>query len=98
MNLSDIYAEERFHGLSVLAEKVGANAKFLYQCATGRRRPSPEMGWRLVDADPRLKFEDLYRDFGRPKRGASRHSAPATLPSPVEAKPPSSKRRGRREP
>lgn len=62
MNLTDLYRAEGNAALVRLARAVGANPKYLYQCATGRRRPSPELAFRLVDVEPRLNFEAMYRD------------------------------------
>lgn len=66
MNLSDLYRLEGLDGLSRVARRVSASPKYLYQCATGRRMPSPALGWLLVQAEPRLRFEDLYRHACRP--------------------------------
>lgn len=60
MNLTDIFETEGRQGLIKLAEKVGCNHKFLWQCASGRREPSPNMARRLVEADPRLTIEAIY--------------------------------------
>lgn len=62
MNLADLYRTDGMAALTRLAQRVGANPKYLYQCATGRRRPSPELAFRLVRTEPRLVFEELYRD------------------------------------
>lgn len=62
MNLADLYQADGMAALTRLAKQVGANPKYLYQCATGRRRPSPELAFRLIECEPRLVFEDLYRD------------------------------------
>lgn len=62
MNLADLYRTDGYAALTRLAQRVGANPKYLYQCATGRRRPSPELAFRLVECEPRLVFEELYRD------------------------------------
>lgn len=62
MNLADIYRLHGQAGLTRLAHRVGASPKYLYQCATGRRRPSPELAFLLIECEPRLVFEELYRD------------------------------------
>lgn len=62
MNLTDLYQSEGYAAITRLAQRVGANPKYLYQCATGRRRPSPELAFKLIDAEPRLQFEAMYRD------------------------------------
>lgn len=59
MNLHDIYKAEKFAGLKRIATATGANPKFLWQCATGRRSLSPMMAERLCAADPRLTLEDI---------------------------------------
>lgn len=62
MNLHDIYREEGFAGLKRLAEATGSHPQYLRQCATRWRgkRPSPDLAWRLIEADPRLTFEAIY--------------------------------------
>lgn len=65
MNLADIYAADGIKGLTRIAQLVDVRPKYLYQLAKGKsgrgkKRPSPELAWRLVEADPRIKFEDLY--------------------------------------
>lgn len=66
MNLKRLHELEGTPGLEALARKVGTSPKYLYQCATGPRMPSPAMAWRLCEADPRLVFEELF-DSARPK-------------------------------
>lgn len=60
MNLKHLHSIEGAPGLQALAAKVGTSPKYLHQCATGPRMPSPAMAWRLCAADPRLVFEELY--------------------------------------
>lgn len=45
--------------LDRLHDQTGINRKYLYQLATGRRRPSADLAKRLVDADSRLTIEGL---------------------------------------
>lgn len=68
MNLNDIYQEGGFPALKLLAKKAGTDAQYLRQCATRWRgkRPSPELAWKLMDADSRLTWEDIYP---RPDQG-----------------------------
>ena len=63
MNLKDLYDEGGFAALKRLAEKAGTDPQYLRQCATGWRgkRPSPPLAGRLIAAEPRLTYEDLYR-------------------------------------
>ena len=61
MNLQDIYQQEGPEGLDKLAAAAACNPKYLYQCATGRRCPSPAMARKLIAADSRLSFDDMYR-------------------------------------
>lgn len=75
MNLADIHRTEGAAGLDRLAKRAGVSPKFLYQCATGRRFPSPKLGFRLVAADPRLDFESLY-DRARQQPESSPCEAP----------------------
>ena len=59
MNLSDLSPPER----KALAAKVGTNPLYLWQCATGRRSPSPAMARRLVESDARLTLHELRPDI-----------------------------------
>jgi hypothetical protein len=63
MNLSDIYDQEGIDGLRRLAKATGADAQYLRQCATHwrKKRPSPELAAKLIAADSRLTWEDLYK-------------------------------------
>lgn len=60
MDLAKIYESEGFAGLAKLAERADCNPKYLYQCATGRKTPSPRLAKRLVEVDSRLSFEALF--------------------------------------
>lgn len=62
MNLRDVYDEGGFAALRNLAEIVESNPRYLHQCAIGWRnkRPSPALAAKLIRADPRLTWEDLY--------------------------------------
>jgi len=63
MNLYNLYKADGFKGLCRLAEAVGRNPKYLYQCATGRKTPSAELVVKLVKADRRLTREALRPDI-----------------------------------
>lgn len=60
MNLHDLYAADGRPGLIHLAGVVGCNPKYLWQCATGRREPSPDLARKLVAADGRLTIQEIY--------------------------------------
>lgn len=66
MDLSDLSPRER----ADLAAKVGCSHKYLYQCATGRRRASPDLARTIVEADPRLTLEGVLFP-GAPKQPIS---------------------------
>lgn len=61
MNLKKLYETEGMVALKSLAGKAGTDAKYLYQCASTSKMPSPKLAFRLCAADPRLVFEDLYQ-------------------------------------
>lgn len=63
MNLQTLYETEGSAALNRLAEATGANRKYLYQCATGRKVPSPKLACALVAADARLTLDDIYDTF-----------------------------------
>lgn len=60
MNLRDIYETEGASGLARLAAATGANPQYLYQCATGRKEPSPRLARALIKADRRITLDALY--------------------------------------
>ena len=60
MNLADVYRLEGRRGLNALAKKAGCNGKYLYQCATALRSPSPRLAKRLISVDPRLSLDAIY--------------------------------------
>lgn len=60
MNLHDIYETEGAPGLARLAAATGANPQYLYQCATGRKEPSPRLARELIKADSRITLNALY--------------------------------------
>lgn len=62
MSPSTLYEQEGASWLSRLHEATGINRQYLYQCATGRRRPSPEYAKRMVSADLRLTLDGIYAD------------------------------------
>lgn len=57
--LQTIYEEEGSAALDRLHEATGASRKYLYQIATNRRRPSPELAKLLIQADSRLTLDAL---------------------------------------
>ena len=63
MNLKQIYDLEGSAGMKRLADATGAHHQYLWQCAHRWRgkRPSPELALRLVEADPRLTLDEIYR-------------------------------------
>jgi hypothetical protein len=60
MNLKDIHEKEGRQALVRIAGQVGCNPKYLEQIARGSRFPSPALAFKLIAAEPRLKFESLY--------------------------------------
>lgn len=72
MNLNTLYLAEGQKGLNRLASLVGCNPKYLWQCANGRREPSPEMARKLVAADARLSIEEIFESppLGKTKEAA----------------------------
>lgn len=62
MSPSTLYRQEGSDWLNRLAEATGINRKYLYQCATGRRQPSPEYAKRMIAADNRLTLDGIYTD------------------------------------
>ena len=60
MKLSDLTPTERRE----LATKAGTDPVYLWQCATGRRTPSPRLAAKLIKADGRLSLDSIY---GTPK-------------------------------
>ncbi len=62
MNLQEIYQTEGAAWLNRMAEATSINRKYLYQCATSRRRPSPEYAKRMILADDRLTLDAIYSD------------------------------------
>lgn len=75
MNLSDIHRLDGPAGLRRLADATGTIEKYLYQCATGRKTPSPALAKALVAADPRLTLDDIYADVGAPVAATEREAA-----------------------
>lgn len=60
MSPSTLYEQEGARWLTRLHEATGINRKYLYQCATGRRQPSPDYAKKMVAADPRLTLDGIY--------------------------------------
>ena len=65
MTLSDLYKELKGPERSALAARAGTSRTYLYQIAkrVNGRRPSVEFIRRLVAADKRLKFKDLFAEY-----------------------------------
>lgn len=59
MNLMGLTSSERRE----LADKAGTDAVYLWQCGTGRRRPSPALSKKLVAIDNRLTLAELRPDI-----------------------------------
>ena len=57
--LADLYEKEGPSVFVRLHEATGANQKYLYQIASGLRRPSSSLARRLVEAEPSLTLEEL---------------------------------------
>lgn len=60
MTFHDLYQKEGAGLLNRLHIATGISRKYLYQCATGRRRPSPDYAVKLVQADERLTLDGIY--------------------------------------
>lgn len=60
MDMQTIYEKEGAEWLNRLHGATGINRQYLYQCATGRRRPSPDYAVKLVQADDRLTLDGIY--------------------------------------
>jgi DNA-binding XRE family transcriptional regulator len=56
MHLRDLTPAERRD----LADKIGANAVYIYQIGAGIRRPSARMAQKIICADPRFTYEALF--------------------------------------
>lgn len=57
--LSALYQKEGAALFTRLNQATGADPKYLYQIATGRRVPSPKLAKKLAEAEPDLSFEEL---------------------------------------
>ena len=60
MNLKHVYEKEGRKGLVRLAQKIPCNPSYLWQIATDRREPSPELARKLIAVDKRLKLADIF--------------------------------------
>lgn len=60
MNLKTLYAAEGMAVLESIAAKCDTSAKYLYQCATTKKMPSPALAFKLCAADDRIVFEELF--------------------------------------
>ncbi len=63
MNLRTLYEKLTGDQRRALAAKVEINPEYLYQLATGRRKPSVALMGRLCAADKRLKPQQLVSEF-----------------------------------
>ncbi len=66
MNLAKLYQQEGAALLTALHVATGLSRKYIYQCATGRRSPSPAVAMRMIEADSRLIFEEMYSNLKKP--------------------------------
>jgi len=57
--LNVLYVREGNPILDRIHEMTGINRKYLYQIATGRRRPSARVAARMISVEPRLSLEGL---------------------------------------
>ncbi|HRQ47786.1 MAG TPA: hypothetical protein PK725_12605 [Rhodocyclaceae bacterium] len=70
-SLHALYEHEGPDLLARLHERTGINRKYLYQIATRRRRPSPELASKLRAADSRLTLDGLLLSFADEPKGAA---------------------------
>lgn len=56
MRLNDLSPAQRRD----LAEKIGTNPLYIWQCATGRRTLSPRLAKLIVQADARFTLDEIY--------------------------------------
>lgn len=73
MNLHDLYSKEGAKGLKQLALRSGVSPKYLYHCATNRKKPGYDLAYRLADADSRLTVQELRPDIFARAIGATIH-------------------------
>ena len=53
----EYYESMSYEDLNKLAESAGTSSQYLYQLATGRRRPGADIIERLMRADKKITFE-----------------------------------------
>lgn len=63
MTLQELYDKEGLDGLKRLGAKVSADPKYLWQCATKRRKPSFKLARQIAGADRRFSLEELRGDI-----------------------------------
>ena len=68
--LNTLYIQEGNPVLDRIHELTGINRKYLYQIATGRRKPSARIAVRMIEAEPRLSLEGLLLLTAEPRQGA----------------------------
>lgn len=56
MRLNELSPAERRE----LAEKIGTNPLYIWQCATGRRTLSPRLAKLIVQTDARFTLDEIY--------------------------------------
>lgn len=70
--LKSLYESEGADLLDRLHALTGANRKYLYQIAVGRRTPSAGLAKRLAAADPRMSLHELlFPGDAYPEQGAA---------------------------
>ena len=74
--LKSIYEREGSDALDRLCRITGINRKYLYQLATGRRKPSAQLAFQLLRADPRLTLEGLLLGEALSEAGEEPPQAP----------------------
>lgn len=75
--LNDLYQQEGGAVLDKIHTALGTNRKYLWQMATGRRRPSPELAREMVEAEPRLTLGELLFPPPVPKTAPTQEPANA---------------------
>lgn len=71
--LNALYENEGNSVLDRIHAATGINRKYLYQIATGRRRPSAKLAARMIAADSRLSLEGLLLEY-RPRLKEPSHA------------------------
>jgi DNA-binding transcriptional regulator YdaS (Cro superfamily) len=63
MDIKALFKELSTEERHKLAEKVGTSTEYLRHCTSDRRRPSPKLCQKLVQAEPRLTLAELRPDL-----------------------------------